>query len=222
MELNRRRFVSGALAATLGVAGASGTVAAADVTFSHDGEVLALPTSSSATVAGEASYGEGVRLTIRLRSTGSSPFLKQTTARVAGDGSFAATFDMSDIEPGTECTATALWNGIEQAETTVRVTAVDPALSLDVEGETLTLAPADDQSVTGNSALAEGEAVTLRVESNRGATFREEATATVDPDGSFAAAFDLSDVEAGTLFLVEALYREERETFAIGEVVTDD
>lgn len=222
MELNRRRFVSGALAATLGAAGASGAGAAADVSFTHDGEALSLPASPDATVTGEAGYGEGVRLTVRLRSSGSSPFIKQTTVRVDGDGSFAATFDMDDLEAGTEFTATALWNGIEQAETTGRVTAVDPELSLDVEGETLALAAASEQSVTATSALAEGEPVSLRLQSNRGEPFLKQAEPVAAADGGFEAAFDLSDVEVGTLFLVEAYYDERRATFAIGEVVADD
>ena len=222
MNLNRRRFVSGALAATLGVAGVSGAGAAADVTFTYDGEALTLPSASDATVTGEAGYGEGVRLTVRIRSSGSSPFIKQTTARIDGDGTFAATFDTSDIEVGTEFTATALWNSIEQAEATGRVTPLDPDLSLDVEGETLALAPATEQSVTGDSALAEGQMVTLVLRSNRGAVFIKQAEPTVDADGGFAAAFDMSDLEAGTLFLVEAHYDGTRDAFAIGEVVAED
>lgn len=59
----------------------------------------------------------------------------------------------------------------------------------------------------------------IRLQSNRGKTFVEQAESPVDADGTFAASLDRSDIEVGTLFLVEASRAGSREPFTIREVV---
>ena len=220
VPVNRRRFVASTLAGTLGVAGLGNAIGAtqSQVQFTYEGDSLTLAAAADQSVTGTTTFGEGVELTVRLRSSSSSPFIATTETTVADDGTFEATFDLSQADPGTEFTATAAWYGMEQAKTTGEVVALDPDVSLDVDGETLTLAPETGQSITGTSGLPDGETVTLRLQSQRGEVFLKQATATVDADGSFAATVDTSGLADGTLFLVEAYYDEERQAFAIGEL----
>lgn len=212
--------MASALAGTLGVAGLGNATGAtqADVEFTHEGDSLTLAAASGQPVTGTTTYGEGVDLTVRLRSSGSSPFMTSRQTTVATDGTFDVTFDLSDVDPGTEFTVTAHWYGMQQAATTGDVVALDPDVSLDVDGETLTLAPESDQSITGTSDLPTGEEVTVRVQSQRGEVFLKQATPTVGTDGSFAATVDMSGLDEGTLFLVEAYYDGERQAFAIGDL----
>lgn len=137
---------------------------------------------------------------------------------VAEGGTFTATFDLSNVDPGTEFTATAHWYGMEQARTTGEVVALDPNVSLDVDGETLTLAPEAEQQITGTSGLSKGETVTLRLQSQHGEVFIKQAEPTVGADGSFDATVDMSGLADGTLFLVEVYYDGARQAFAIGEL----
>lgn len=218
--MKRRRFVASTIAGSLGVAGLGSAAGASqgDVEFTPEGDALTLAPAPGQSVTGTTSYAEGVELTIRLQSSGSSPFLRSQGVTVAEDGTFEATFDLSKVDPGTEFTATARWYGMEQVRTTGEVVALDPNVSLDVDGEALTLDPDAEQRITGTSDLSKGETVTLRLRSQRGEVFIKQAEPTVGADGSFTATVDMSGLADGTLFLVEAYYDGSRQAFAIGEL----
>lgn len=75
------------------------------------------------------------------------------------------------------------------------------------DGERLTLEPALDQVVRGETDLERGTELSVRLRSTGENPFLRSATATVDDDGAFEATFDMSDVPSGTTFEV-VVHRE--------------
>lgn len=72
-----------------------------NVTFDEPVEVAA---SSEATVSGESSVAAGTELAVELSNTQDNPFLRRATATVEEGGTWEATVDLSDVEPGTNFT----------------------------------------------------------------------------------------------------------------------
>lgn len=90
--------------------GATGTIAAAPIgSFTSDGTTLTVSNTSDATISGETSLEAGAEVNVRIRSTNgaSDPFLHTDTATVAEDGTFTATFDLSNVPANTSFVATA-------------------------------------------------------------------------------------------------------------------
>lgn len=86
------------------------TVSFDAMTEAEDGTDLLsyeLSQDKTVTVSGDSTLAAGSEFTVRVRSDGSSPFLKSQEVTVQDDGSFAATFDMSSVEKGTEFTTEA-------------------------------------------------------------------------------------------------------------------
>ncbi|WP_255195084.1 BGTF surface domain-containing protein [Halorarius litoreus] len=75
--------------------------------FHVTGERITVQNTTGQTVRGATSLDPGTNVTVRARSSGSSPFLKSTVATVRENGTFVATFDFSGVDPGTEFTVTA-------------------------------------------------------------------------------------------------------------------
>ncbi|QIO22073.1 BGTF surface domain-containing protein [Haloarcula sp. JP-L23] len=84
------------------------------------------------------------------------------------------------------------------------VVGVGPALadqSATVDDDSLPLASAEQQVVTGETSIAPGTELTVRLRSNDAAApFLHQQTARVADDGSFAAVFDLSNVAPNTSY----------------------
>jgi len=92
--------------------------------FTHDGDSLVVESAPSQQLDGTTSLPAGTRLTLRISSTdASAPFLRRVEATVTDEGTFAATMDVSNIDPATEFEATVRYNGSTIAETTGRVVA---------------------------------------------------------------------------------------------------
>lgn len=68
------------------------------------------------------------------------------------------------------------------------------------DGERLTLEPAPEQTVRGETDLESGTELSVRLRSTGENPFLMSATATVDDDGAFEATFDLSDAPSGAAF----------------------
>jgi len=70
----------------------------------NDDDLVTATAGENATVAGTTNVAPGTELTVVVRSTGEtqSSFLESQTVTVNGDGTFAATFDLSAQVPGDE------------------------------------------------------------------------------------------------------------------------
>lgn len=99
-----------------------GTADAAETPrFVYDGERLTVEPAPEQSIRGETDLDEGTELSVRLRSSGENPFLKSTTATVGDDGAFEATFDMTDVDPGTTFEVVVQRNGTAVVNTTGEV-----------------------------------------------------------------------------------------------------
>ncbi|MBX0322006.1 hypothetical protein EGH21_03065 [Halomicroarcula sp. F13] len=129
------------------VVGVGPTLAAQSATVDDDS--LPLASAERQVVTGETSVTPGSELTVRLRSTDSdAPFLRQQSARVAEDGSFAAVFDMSSTPPNTTYRLTVLYDGQTLTEREERIVACDGDCADPVpETPTPTPAPSGDAAV---------------------------------------------------------------------------
>ena len=115
-------------AGVLGVYGpldlGDGTADAAETPrFVHDGERLTVDPAAEQAIRGETDLEASTELSVRLRSSGDSPFLKSATATVDDDGAFEATFDMTGVDGGTAFDVTVYRNGTRIMNTTGEVVA---------------------------------------------------------------------------------------------------
>lgn len=92
----------------------------------HQGDELELAAAPNRTLRGTADLAAGTELEVRLRSSASSPFLKTASTTVADDGTFAVTFDMSQLEPGTEFTVNVRSTADTSHSTKVTGVVVEP------------------------------------------------------------------------------------------------
>ena len=74
---------------------------------------LRIQPEAASGISGTASVAPGTELSVRVRNTGDDPFLKTQTADVASDGTWTTTFDLSDVEVGTEFSVVVLRSGTE-------------------------------------------------------------------------------------------------------------
>lgn len=81
----------------------------------YDGDAVTVESAAGQELAGETDLPDGSELAIRLRASGDNPFLKSKQVTVE-DGSFAATFDMSEVPAGTEFEITVRHDGSAVAE----------------------------------------------------------------------------------------------------------
>lgn len=88
----------------------------------------------------------------------------------------------------------------------------------DHDGDRLTLEPAEGQTIQGQTDLAAGTELSVRLRSSGENPFLKSQTATVDESGAFEATFDLSGVEGGTTFDVVVHHDGSRLMNTTGEV----
>lgn len=82
-----------------------------NASIDRDGATVTLHPRAGQVISGTAELDAGRNVTVRLQSTGGSPFLASTEATVGPDGEFSATFDLSDVDPPANATATVLVDG---------------------------------------------------------------------------------------------------------------
>ena len=87
------------------------------------------------------------------------------------------------------------------------------------DGERLTLEPAPEQSIRGETDLDADTELSVRLRSSGENPFLKSATATVEDDGAFEATFDMTGVEDGTTFDVVVQRNGSRVMNTTGEVV---
>jgi hypothetical protein len=196
----------------------------------YEGDTLELDAAEGQAVRGQTDLESGEEVTVRLKSSGGSPFLMQQTATVDDEGAFEATFDLSGVEDNQSFEATVVHDGAELLNETgeVYVTgtdaddgngeeAEDTVFDTNDEGE-IELAAESGQTVSGETDLDPGTEVTVRLRSSGENPFLMQEQVTIDEDGSFEATFDLSGVEPGSP--VDATLRADGKTIdeASGEV----
>ena len=113
-----------------GVAGEPTSVATLVVTESSappnasidfEGQAVTLRPDGGAVVEGTADLQAGRKLMVRLRSDGDSPFLKSKQATVGPEGSFAVTFDLTEVQTPANATVIVSLEGERLAEAPVEV-----------------------------------------------------------------------------------------------------
>lgn len=212
-------------------AGPAATDAPADATtVDYDGAHLSLDGAPNQTVAGETDLAPETEIAVRVVSDeAASPFIVSETTTVDEGGAFAATVDLSGVSEDAAARAIVVRDGAELANVSARVSAVEgvtptdesdseSGTAFDHEGDRLTLAALETETVGGETDLAPGTEVTVRLSSTSSASpFLVQRTATVADDGTFAAEVDLVGVANGTTF--EATVRHDDTAVASAEGV---
>lgn len=129
-------------------------MAAAESAFDTDGDgTLTLEAGPGQAVEGTVERAAGTRVSVRLQSTGRSPFLVTTEAVVDRDGRFRTVHDLSDAQPGMSFEAIVHHDGTELASADGTV----------VECETDCAPPADDGgSATREATTPSGDELALQ------------------------------------------------------------
>lgn len=89
-----------------------------------DGQELQLEAHENSTVTGTIDAPAGTEVTVRMQSSGGSPYLKSNPATVDEDGRFEARFDLSHVENDHEATLVVMTER-EDIERTITVTPAD-------------------------------------------------------------------------------------------------
>lgn len=94
------------------------TVVEREATFDVDGDELSVPTSETI-LSGTTTVAPGTAVTVSVFRTGENPFQKTARTTVDDDGSWSASFDFSDREPGSTFSAQVLdLSGVVEGEFT--------------------------------------------------------------------------------------------------------
>lgn len=113
--MRQQAAVTVVLAVTV-AAGVGLASAAPNATIEHEGEELTLESAPDQRITGSTSLDPGETVTVRVRSSGESPFLESHEVSVEDGGTFVATLDLSHVEPGTSFEAFVIYNGSRLAE----------------------------------------------------------------------------------------------------------
>lgn len=96
--------------------------------FDTVNDTVRVAPAENETITGETTVAPGTEITVRARATGESPFLLTNTTTVNPDGTFAGTFDFSDVSVGQEFNTTIRSQSFEDdVETDGLVTETDLA-----------------------------------------------------------------------------------------------
>ena len=125
--------------------------------LNNDNDVV-VRAASGQNISGETVAAPGTEVTVRIRSSDSSaPFLKQPTAVVQEDGSFTATADFSEEQPGANFTAQVRLSGNDLGEEIDGQVAAAPVASVSISDQ-----ESDGETVTVDSAsLSDGGFVVI-------------------------------------------------------------
>jgi len=109
-----------------------------------DDDLRVVP-GTATVISGTATVAPQTEISVRVRNTGDNPFLKTKAIDVAADGTWSATFDLSDVAIGTDFKVVVLRSGAEISDST------------DVEAVTTTATPtAEPKIVTRTIEIIRG------------------------------------------------------------------
>lgn len=213
-------LVAAALLPGLLGAPAATTAATAESTImiEYDGEGVTVENTTGQTIAGSADLDPGTELTVTVQATTDTEprFFKTDTVTVNDDGRWATTFDFSGQTAGDRFSVNVeAANGDASANATGEVIACEancatdaPAskITIDHDGENVTVANASSQVVSGTADAPKGTEVNVRLQSTGDTQprFFKIKSAVVTDDGTWAVGFNLSGMPAGGTFAVEA------------------
>lgn len=191
-----------------------------------DDTSLELPAATNATVSGTADAESGTDVLVRLRSSSEDPFLSTNTTTVEADGSFAAQFDLSDIDPEADV---ELLVSVDDQTTTAEATVVEA--DWDVDGhseppfevafdETPLRLPAEENArLAGKTDLEPGTELMVRVRASGDQPFLKSQTTTVDEAGTFEVTYNLTSANPGQEVSVSLRADGESAESVDGEIV---
>jgi PGF-CTERM protein len=200
-----RAVVVVAIALTLATATVAPTVTAssaataetqsdATATVEYGGDRVSLVNGPNATVSGTTTLDPGSQVTVRVRSSGASPFVVQGATAVADDGTFTVELDLSGAPVGANATVTVV--GANETLATVDAVTVGDA-TLTHEGQRVSLPVGSNATVSGSTTLAADSEVVVRVRSAGENPFLKSQATTVAEDGTFHATFEFGEQAAG-------------------------
>lgn len=192
--------VGGVAAAGVGQDTATAGTAAESAQLVYEGESISLDAAEGQTIRGTSNFSAGTELTVYVGSnSGESRFLRWDTVTVDENGTFEATFDMSDVESGTEFDVDVLrgYELVAEGEGTVGAeSAAEPNATIEEPGTHVWNTGAD--AVAGTTNLPAGEELAVELRDSEG-NLVAERVATVDDNGSFAVPHDFSRHDGETL-----------------------
>jgi hypothetical protein len=222
---------------TLAAPAATATQTTDGVSIDYEGESVTVANGSAQTISGTADVAEGESVEVRIRATGDTQpkFLKTKSPTVDGNGTWSATFDFSEQTAGGTFNVT-----VEAGDSTANATGeivacdgdcVEPTpepdddVTIDYEGDAVTVANGSTQVVSGTAAEPTGTEIVVSLQSTGDTQprFFRTSTAVVTEDGTWATAFNFSFLDAGATFSVEASTEDGTHSAnADGEVILCD
>lgn len=219
--------------AALATAGAD-TQEADGVTIDYEGDNVTVANGSAQTISGSADLAEGETVEITLRATGDTQprFYKTDSATVDENGNWKAEFDFSDHRPGGTFNVT-VEAGDATATATGEIVACDgdcvggeaepeDGVTIDYEGDAVTVANGSTQVISGTASEPTGTeiVVTLQSTGDTQPRFYKTDAAVVTENGTWAIAFNFTDLDATATFSVEASTEDGTRSATVkGEVV---
>ncbi|MFY4813581.1 BGTF surface domain-containing protein [Haloarcula sp. AONF1] len=206
-----------ALAAVLIAAAATGpglVAAEQQATVSEDS--LPLHAAQQQVVTGETTLEPGTEMTVTIVSENSSnPFVYRREPIVQPNGTFAAQFDLSRPPANTSYNLSGYVDGDMLFNRTETIAPCDGNCTSSGVGATeqqatvsedsLPLRADEQQVVTGETTLDPGTEMTVEIISeNSSNPFLYQSEVIVQPNGTFVAQFDMSDVPANTSYELSA------------------
>jgi len=213
-----------------------------------DTDTVRLDAATGQEISGRTDIAAGETLSVRLVSTSdATPFLRDREATVSENGTFRTTVDLSAVtdQPSFELTVrhhgdvVANRSGRVVGNATDPITDIDPGSSDEyervgdsnesttadasfvVEGETLTLAPSENATLTAETELEAGTRVELLLRSaDKSMPFLYAQETTVNEGGTLSAMFNTSDLGPSTAFDATIRYNESVLTRQSGVVET--
>lgn len=211
--------------------GSTDVPASTATNLTYEGDTLTVAAGPGQVITGRTDLPAGTTLRVRAQSTGGEqPFVRSVSAVVDRHGRFRAVLGFSAYEPGAEFRVVVRYNGTTLTEAPAvfeacaaaceSPTATDPraGTTLSTVGERRPLARTAGSVVEGNTTLAPGTSVTVRLNFSDDVRTRTVETA-VAADGSFRAVVDVSQVPDGTPFRVTVVHEGRTLAAAPGTVV---
>lgn len=165
------------------------------------------------TITGETDFEPGARVQIRVTSTGEDAFRLVNETVVDGNGRFETSIDLSPVPAGASFDIVARHDDVTRARQPIRLFTDLPepndgrqtsdGITFAYEGDQLTLEAAPNQTLTGETTLADGAVITIILRSPE--SHLHVTTAEVDSYGAFDVTVDLGHLDSGDEIIVSAL-----------------
>lgn len=164
-------------------------------------------------ITGETDLQPGERVQIRVTSTGQNAFRLENETVVGADGRFETAVDLSTVPAGASFDIVARHDGLTRARQPIRLFRDLPeptdgrqtsnGITFAYEGDQLTLEPAPNQTLSGETRLEEGTVITIILRSPE--SHLHVTTTEVDSYGAFEVTVNLEHLDPRDDLVVSAL-----------------